>query len=92
MADYAETLKGDDEVLFHYAGHGLEIDGATMLLGIDFNARDKPDARRSGYYLDSLIDRLSAAFISMQLIGVLVAIKLCHILFSDEHSEKEQPK
>ena len=32
-----------------------------MLLGVDFNARDKPSALRRGYHLDSLIDRLGVS-------------------------------
>ena len=64
VGDYAEVLTADDEVYFHYAGHGLELGGSTMLLGVDFDARDArddPEARGTVYPLDAPIDRLSTA-------------------------------
>ena len=43
VADYAETIKADDEVYFHYSGHGLEIGGEALLLGVDFTARSSAE-------------------------------------------------
>ena len=59
ISEYTRQLSKSDSVFFHFAGHGLEINGSAMILGTDFNAREQGDAYRQGYHVSSLVDLFS---------------------------------
>ena len=54
VADFGQSLNQDTVAYIHYAGHGVELDGESLLLGVNFNARTKSNARRQGYPVDSI--------------------------------------
>ena len=60
VAKFTEDLTLNDEVYFHYAGHGLELDdGEPMLLGVDFVAYEAEDAKIQGYKVSSIVSSFS---------------------------------
>ena len=59
VASFSRMLSPSDEVYFHYAGHGLEVDGEAMLLGVDFTGHTKSEALHRGYYVSAVVSLLS---------------------------------
>ncbi|MFH1530731.1 MAG: caspase family protein [Pseudomonadota bacterium] len=56
-----EDLGRDDVAVVYYAGHGMEINGANYLLGVDFQAGNEIDGEAEGYNLERLFKHLDAS-------------------------------
>lgn len=54
-------IKKGDEVIFFYAGHGVQIGSSPVLLPIDINARSDDQLLREGVSLHSVQDALRTA-------------------------------
>ena len=76
VVDYAETIKPDDEVFFHYARHGGEIEGQVLLLGVDFKARTRQRAQCEGFSVSETVELMGRGrvFRHVTVLGSTLAI------------------
>jgi len=61
LRDFMRTVSGGDEVVFFYAGHGVQIAGVNYLLPIDLRADDERTVRDEAISLQRVLDDMSEA-------------------------------
>ena len=61
IRDFMKTVSGGDEVLFFYAGHGVQIGGENFLLPVDIRAEDARAVRDEAIPLQRVLDDLTEA-------------------------------
>ena len=59
--DFITNVSGGDEVLFFFAGHGVQIGAANYLLPVDIRADDAASVRDEGIPLQRVLDDLNDA-------------------------------
>lgn len=59
ITQFSESLNTADEVVFYYAGHGVQIDGLNYLMPVSPQILDKYDAVAYSYSLNLLLEKLS---------------------------------
>lgn len=74
MVKAVETLTnsvtGGDQVVFFFAGHGVQIKSGNYLLPVDIEANSESEVEKTAYGLADLTDKLSEAKASFALIMV----------------------
>ncbi len=74
MVKAVETLTnsvtGGDQVVFFFAGHGVQIKSGNYLLPVDIEANSESEVEKTSYGLADLTDKLSEAKASFALIMV----------------------
>ncbi len=58
---FVGKLRPGDVALFHFSGHGMEVDGENYLIPVDFKLRDEASVRYDAYSASKLNDRLAGA-------------------------------
>lgn len=58
---FIATLAPGDVALFHYSGHGMEVDGENYLIPTDFQLKDPASVRYDAYSASKLHDRMAGA-------------------------------
>jgi hypothetical protein len=61
IRDFITNVSGGDEVLFFFAGHGVQIGAANYLLPVDIRADDASSVRDEGIPLQRVLDDLNDA-------------------------------
>lgn len=61
IRDFITNVSGGDEVLFFFAGHGVQIGAANYLLPVDVRADDAASVRDEGIPLQRVLDDLNDA-------------------------------
>jgi uncharacterized caspase-like protein len=56
VADFGETLDKNSIAFIHYAGHGVELNKKSLILGTDSSVRTKAVAEDEGYPVKSLVE------------------------------------
>jgi len=59
VSDFSEHLSPEDEVVFYYAGHGIQIGGQNYLIPTSPQILDEYDAVAYSYNLNLLLDKIS---------------------------------
>lgn len=67
---FAESITGGDQVVFFFAGHGVQIKSGSYLLPVDIEASNEGQVEKMAYGLADLADRLSEAKASFALLLV----------------------
>lgn len=70
---FADSITGGDQVVFFFAGHGVQIKSGSYLLPVDIEASNEGQVERMAYGLGDLADRLAEAKASF----VLLLIDAC---------------
>ena len=65
---FAMSVRKDDEVVFYYSGHGVQIESAPYLLPIDIQATGTRQIERDALSLNALVNDLSAARYSLVIV------------------------
>lgn len=60
IAQFAERVVPDDEVVFYYSGHGVQLDGENFLLPVDATFTTDNDVRLNALSLTNLLETLDA--------------------------------
>ena len=58
---FIAKLAPGDVALFHYSGHGMEVDGENYLIPTDFKLKDPASVRYDAYSASKLHDRMAGA-------------------------------
>ena len=58
VRDFRQQLKGGDEVLFFYAGHGVQLGNANYLLPIDVKGEEEDQIKDDAILLQKVLDDL----------------------------------
>jgi hypothetical protein len=61
IRDFVGTIAGGDEVVFYFAGHGVQIGSANYLLPVDIRADDSASVRDESIPLQRVLDDLADA-------------------------------
>lgn len=61
IRDFVQGISGGDEVVFYYAGHGVQINGVNFLLPTDMRADDERTVRDEAISLQRILDDMSDA-------------------------------
>lgn len=64
------SITGGDQVVFFFAGHGVQIKNGNYLLPVDIEATSESEIEKTAYGLSDLTDKLSDAKASFALIMV----------------------
>jgi formylglycine-generating enzyme required for sulfatase activity len=64
------SITGGDQVVFFFAGHGVQIKSGNYLLPVDIEANSESEVEKTAYGLADLTDKLSDAKASFALIMV----------------------
>ena len=67
---FLSSVKGDDEVVFFYAGHGVQLKTGNYFLPIDLEPHSEAEIERMAYPLDELMDRLNETKARFKLIVI----------------------
>lgn len=59
IRDFTSATAGGDEVVFYFAGHGVQIGSANYLLPVDIRAEDAASVRDEAIALQRVLDDLS---------------------------------
>lgn len=59
--EFVERISPGDVALFHYSGHGVQLDGQNYLIPVDFMLRDRADVKYSAYSASRVHDRMVGA-------------------------------
>lgn len=65
LTDFGDRVQQGSEVLFFYAGHGMQVRGRNYLIPIDAEIRTESAVSSEAVDVDQLLDKLSAARLSM---------------------------
>ena len=60
LRDFKLQIQGGDEIVFFYAGHGVQINGANYLLPIDINPENDSAVRDEGIDLKRVLDEFAS--------------------------------
>ena len=66
----ANTITGGDQVVFFFAGHGVQLKTGNYLLPVDIEASSESEIEKTAYGLADLTDKLSEAKASFALVMV----------------------
>ncbi len=58
---FVGSLNPGDVALFHFSGHGMEVDGENYLIPVDFKLKDEASVRYDAYSASKLHDRMAGA-------------------------------
>jgi len=58
---FVSRVSPGDVALFHYSGHGVQLDGQNYLIPVDFVLKDRADVRYSAYSASRVHDRMVGA-------------------------------
>jgi len=58
---FISKLSPGDVALFHYSGHGMQVDGENYLIPVDFKLKDPASVRYDAYSASKLHDRMAGA-------------------------------
>ena len=58
---FVGKLSPGDVALFHFSGHGMEVDGENYLIPVDFKLKDEASVRYDAYSASKLHDRMAGA-------------------------------
>lgn len=58
LRKFRQKISGGDEVVFFYAGHGVELSGSNYLLPVDIKAEDEDHIQDDSISLQELLDEL----------------------------------
>ena len=67
---FTAGIKGGDEVMVFYAGHGVQIKNGAYLLPTDIEATSESSVEKTAYELNSLMEKLSEAKAAFSLVMV----------------------
>ena len=67
---FSAGIKGGDEVMVFYAGHGVQIKNGAYLLPTDIEATSESSVEKTAYELNSLMEKLSEAKAAFSLVMV----------------------
>ena len=59
IREFTQTVSGGDEVIFFFAGHGVQIAGSNYLLPVDIRAQDAQAVRDESIPLQRVLDDIS---------------------------------
>ncbi len=65
VRDFAAKLEAEDEVVFYYSGHGVQVNGENFLLPVGEKIEDESDVQDKAISLDWITSKLSATSITM---------------------------
>ncbi len=65
VSDFSRNVRGDDEIVFYYGGHGVQINGENYLLPVDEMFEDNYDIESKAIKLTWVTDKLSSARVTM---------------------------
>ena len=65
VRDFAAKLESEDEVVFYYSGHGMQVNGQNFLLPVGEKIEDESDVQDKAISLDWITSKLSATSITM---------------------------
>ncbi|GAB1366505.1 hypothetical protein MASR1M36_13760 [Candidatus Cloacimonadaceae bacterium] len=65
VREFAAKLEEEDEVVFYYSGHGVQVDGTNYLLPINEQIEDEDDVVDKALRLDWITSKLSSTAITM---------------------------
>lgn len=65
LTEFGDRVQQGAEVLFFYAGHGMQVRGKNYLIPIDAEIRTESAVSSEAVDLDQLLDKLSTARLSM---------------------------
>ncbi len=65
LTDFGDKVQSGSEVLFFYAGHGMQVRGRNYLIPIDAEIRSESSVSSEAVDVDQLLDKLSAARLSI---------------------------
>ena len=58
--DFRAKVRAGSVVVFYYAGHGVQVDGANYLLPVDIERRSERDAAYDALALNTVMEKLTA--------------------------------
>ena len=70
VENFAGGIKGGDEVVVFFAGHGVQIKNGGYLLPTDIEATSESEVEKTAYELNALTDKLSEAKAAFSLVMV----------------------
>ena len=65
---FLDALKPGDEVVFFYAGHGVQVKGVNYLPAVDADIQGEDDVPLNSLNVNSLLDRLEDAKVGLKLL------------------------
>lgn len=65
LTDFGDKVQQGSEVVFFYAGHGMQVRGRNYLIPVDAEIRTENAVSSEAVDVDQLLDKLSAARLSM---------------------------
>jgi uncharacterized caspase-like protein len=65
LTEFGDKVTEGSEVLFFYAGHGMQVKGRNYLLPVDAQIRTESSVSSEAVDVDQLLDKLSRARLSM---------------------------
>jgi hypothetical protein len=65
LTEFGDKVQQGSEVLFFYAGHGMQVRGKNYLIPIDAEIRTENSVSSEAVDVDQLLDKLAAARLSM---------------------------
>ena len=68
LLGFVESIQGGDEVVFFFAGHGVQIDSASYLLPADFKATSEKQVTVDALALQYVMDQLQEAKAAFSLV------------------------
>jgi uncharacterized caspase-like protein len=67
---FTSHIKGGDQVVVFYAGHGVQVRTGSYLLPVNIEANSESEVEKTSYALNDLMDKLSEAKASLSLVMV----------------------
>lgn len=65
LTEFGDKVQAGTEVLFFYAGHGMQVRGKNYLIPIDAEIRNESSVSSEAVDVDQLLDKLAPARLSM---------------------------
>lgn len=65
LTDFGENVRQGGEILFFYAGHGMQVRGKNYLIPIDAEIRSEGSVSSEAVDVDQLLDKLALARLSI---------------------------
>ncbi len=65
---FAGSLGSGDVALFHFSGHGLQMDGENYLIPVDFELTDEIAAKYDAYSVSEIHDRMAASKAALNIV------------------------
>jgi uncharacterized caspase-like protein len=77
---FTAGIKGGDEVVVFFAGHGVQIKNGAYLLPVDIEATTESEVQQTSYELNMLTEKLSDAKAAFSL--VMVDMQILNLKYS----------